>query len=65
MKNKILKSFFYCYNSKIKIAPIAVKYRKQPESPLHIEVLTPIEENEEYEDDEDNQPITMGKLPCK
>lgn len=43
------------------IAPVAVKYRKQPESPIHIEVLTPIEENEEYEDDEDNQPITMGK----
>lgn len=43
------------------LAPVAVKYRKQPESPVHIEVLTPIEENEEYEDDEDNQPITMGK----
>jgi hypothetical protein len=45
------------------IAPVAVKYRRQPESPIHVEVLTPIEENEEYEDDEDNQPITMGK--CK
>lgn len=43
------------------LAPVAVKYRKQPESPVHIEVLTPIEENDEYEDDEDNQPITMGK----
>lgn len=27
-------------------------------------MLTPIEENEEYEDDEDNQPITMGKCRC-
>lgn len=43
------------------LAPVAVKYRKQPESPVHIEVLTPIEENDEYEDDEDNQPITMGE----
>lgn len=42
------------------MAPVAVKYRKTPDSPVHIEVLTPIEENDEYEDDEDNQPITMG-----
>ncbi|KAG5678545.1 hypothetical protein PVAND_008212 [Polypedilum vanderplanki] len=41
------------------LAPVAVKYRKQPESPVHIEVLTPIEENDEDEDDENDQPITM------
>jgi hypothetical protein len=43
------------------MAPVAQKYKKQPESPMHVEVLTPIEENDEYEDDEDNQPITMSE----
>lgn len=44
------------------LAPVAVKWRKQPESPLHVEVLTPIEENDEDEDDENDQPITMSKF---
>jgi len=45
------------------MAPIAARRRKQPESPLHVEVLTPIDENDEDElDDENDQPITMSKL---
>lgn len=43
------------------LAPVAAKYKKQPESPLHVEVLTPIEENDEDEYDENDQPITMSK----
>lgn len=43
------------------LAPIAHKYKKQPESPMHVEVLTPIEENDEDEYDENDQPITMSK----
>lgn len=43
------------------LAPVAQKYKKQPESPVHIEVLTPIEENDEDEYDENDQPITMSK----
>jgi len=45
------------------LAPVAVKYKEQPESPIHVEVLTPIEENDEYEYDENDQPITMSKFP--
>jgi hypothetical protein len=44
------------------LAPVAVKYKEQPESPIHVEVLTPIEENDEYEYDENDQPITMSKF---
>lgn len=44
------------------LAPVAQKYKKQPESPVHIEVLTPIEENDEDEYDENDQPITMSKF---
>jgi MFS family permease len=44
------------------LAPVAQKYKKQPESPVHIEVLTPIEENDEDEYDENDQPITMSEL---
>lgn len=44
------------------LAPVAQKYKKQPESPIHIEVLTPIEENDEDEYDENDQPITMSEL---
>lgn len=43
------------------LAPVAQKYKKQPQSPVHIEVLTPIEEDED-EYDENDQPITMSKL---
>lgn len=43
------------------MAPVAAKYKKQPESPMHVEVLTPIEENDEDEYDENDQPITMSK----
>lgn len=42
------------------LAPVAQKYKKQPQSPVHIEVLTPIEENDEDEYDENDQPITMS-----
>ncbi|KAL7047104.1 hypothetical protein ACKWTF_002789 [Chironomus riparius] len=41
------------------LAPVAARWREQPESPIHVEVLTPIEENDEYEYDENDQPITM------
>lgn len=44
------------------LAPVAQKYKKQPQSPIHIEVLTPIEENDEDEYDENDQPITMSKF---
>lgn len=44
------------------LAPVAVKWRKQPDSPMHVEVLTPIEENDEDEDDENDQPITMSEF---
>lgn len=47
------------------LAPVAQKYKKQPESPIHIEVLTPIEENDEDEYDENDQPITMSTLEMK
>lgn len=43
------------------MAPVAARYKKQPESPVHVEVLTPIEENDEDEYDENDQPITMSK----
>jgi MFS-type transporter involved in bile tolerance (Atg22 family) len=43
------------------LAPVAQKYKKQPQSPVHIEVLTPIDENDEDEYDENDQPITMSK----
>lgn len=45
------------------LAPVAQRYKKQPQSPVHIEVLTPIEENDEDEYDENDQPITMSKEP--
>lgn len=44
------------------LAPVAAKYRKQPDSPVHVEVLTPIEENDEYDEFENDQPITMSEL---
>lgn len=44
------------------LAPVAARCRAQPESPVHVEVLTPIEENDEYEYDENDQPITMSKF---
>ena len=44
------------------LAPVAQKYKKIPESPVHIEVLTPIEENDEDEYDENDLPITMSKF---
>jgi hypothetical protein len=43
------------------LAPVAQKYKKQPQSPVHVEVLTPIDENDEDEYDENDQPITMSK----
>lgn len=48
------------------MAPVAAKFKKQTTSPMHIEVLTPIEEeNDEEEFDENDQPITMSKLKEK
>jgi hypothetical protein len=44
------------------LAPVAQKYKKQPQSPVHIEVLTPIDENDEDEYDENDQPITMSEF---
>ena len=42
------------------MAPLGVKLRKQPQSPVHAEVLTPIDEEADEDDEDQDQPITMS-----
>ena len=42
------------------MAPLGVKLRKQPITPVHAEVLTPIDEEADEDDEDQDQPITMS-----
>lgn len=46
------------------LAPVVAKCRKTEDAPIHVEVLTPIDEeaDENDPDDPENEPITMSKL---
>lgn len=45
------------------LAPVVAKCRKAEDVPVHVEILTPIDEegDENDPDDPENEPITMSK----